>query len=868
MNDCKKIVYYIFVLSMLMQPETLLCDMKIFRDKKSVRSKNIILSSVNDGETNQIDTNITLPEPSEIQQSQMNVVQPRLLVSSPSRSAELAPTSKSEPLAQKNNLSLISPSQAGVDATAPLLAEIEKEKTEPLKPAISIEQLRALEEEEDTVEMNFENASLEQLVQYISEIFQYTFLTPDMLEPIPTGEKKLKGNLISFKTHEPLSKKEAWALFLTFLDMAGFNVVPDPIPNTFRIMSSEPAKRAPLPTFIGIAAQSIPPTIANTDQMIRYVYFIENSTVDALKPLIDQIKSPLSDVIGLKEHNALLIIDRAYNIVNLMQIIKELDKVSMPQAMSVLKLRRADAEDVKKLYDSLIKTEEPGMGPGRLFQRKQPTSVYFPENIKILTEPRTNSLIILGPLDAIKKIEDFVIQYVDVELDRPFSPLYVYQLQYAGAETIAKIMNEVTAFGATKPELRATGGIRGVDKYFKPMQFTPEPQTNRIVIKGDYEDYIASLEIIKQLDVPQPQVAIEALILAIDVNELKILGTQMRTRVPCGLLGDQVAYQTSGSFTGVGNTQQGIVRSTAATTTTPGAPGVQQLLGNLINLVTATSAGNTLVSLGDSLGVWALIQALQTLSSTQVVANPFLLATNKTEASVVVGITQRVVASQVLQTGSPAQNTFKDESANLELKVTPQINSDGMIILDIKVTLDNFIGVFDPNFVRKQTREVVTKTTVANNEVIALGGLIQNTTQNQESKVPILGDIPIIGWLFKNRSKNQNDTDLLILITPQIIEPIPQYGLNEFTRRHVNIYEGQLGALENAATRRDPIHRFFFEDKARDADQLLDDFIFERHKEKRIAVNKHQQRRRRRELDTQANQNTLNNVPAKVGATA
>lgn len=864
MNDCKKIICFLLLLLVIMQPRALIAGIGSFANKRNVRSKNIILSSVNENENESVQTKITLPEPSEIQSGpQIKTPAPTKPISAP----VIAPSSSTESTNQ-NKLPLIPRTEIKEPAVQPLLAQIEQEKMQQTKPKISMDELKAIEEEEDTVELNFENASLEQLIQYISEIFHYTFLTPDMLEPTPAGEKKLKGNLITFKTNQPLSKKEAWALFVTFLDMAGFNVVPDPTPNTFRIMSLEPAKRAPLPTFIGIATQNIPATIANTDQLIRYVYFIENSNVDALKPLLDQIKSPLSDVIGLKEHNALLIIDRAYNVVNLMQIVKELDKVTMPQAMSVLKLHRADAEDVKKLYDSLIKPEEQTLTPGRLFQRKQPSSVYFPENIKILTEPRTNSLIILGPLDAIKKIEDFIIQYVDVELDKPFSPLYVYQLQYAGADTVAKIMNEVTAFGASKPEIKATGGIRGIDKYFKPMQFTSEPQTNRIVIKGDYEDYVAALEIIKQLDVPQPEVAIEALILAIDVNELKILGTQMRTRVPCGPFGDQVAYQTSGSFTGVSNTQQGIVRSTAATTSTPGAPGVQQLLGDLINLVTATSAGNTLISLGDSLGVWALIQALQTLSSTQVVANPFLLATNKTKAKVVVGITQRVVASQVLQTGSPAQNIFKDESANLELEVTPQINSDGMIVLDLKVKLDNFIGALDPNFVRKQTREVVTKTTVANNEVIALGGLIQDTTQNIESKVPILGDIPLIGWLFKNRAKNQVNTDLLILISTQIIEPIPQYGLNDFTRRHVNTYEGQLGALENASNRRDPIHRFFFVDKARDSDQLLDDFIFERHKNKRIAVNKHQQRRRKREQEAQASENaSINNVPTSVGAT-
>lgn len=721
-----------------------------------------------------------------------------------------------------------------------------------------LEQLIIKEEAADTIEFNFDNASLGQLLNYISEIFNYTFLAPDIFNPLPQNEKAVNGNLITFKTNRPLSKQEAWDLFITFVDMAGFAVVPQGQPHIFKIMSLDPAKRAPLPTFIGVSPQSIPSAIANSDQLIRYIYFVENTTVESLvggpgKPqLLDQLKSPESIVLALKEHNAILMVDKAYNIVNLMQIVKELDKVTMPQAMSVLKLRRADATEVKALYDTLIKNDDKtALGPNRLLQRKQPTSLYFPENTKIIAEPRTNSLILLGPLDAIQKIENFIIEYVDVEMDKPFSPLFVYPVRYADAENIADIMNKVTRLGKDKP-VGQSGGIRGVDKFFKLIEFFPEKTTNRLIIKGDYEDYLKAVEIIKQLDEPQPQVAIEILLMTLNVTDLRILGTQLRNRVPCGIngvLGGDIAFQTSGSFTNAGNLAQGIITQPLPPTTTPPTtttiPGISRLLGDLINLVTLTGAGNTIVTLGDSLGVWALLQALQTLNSTQVLANPFILATNKTKAQVAVGITQRVVASQVIQAGSDIANTFKDETANLTVNVVPLINSDGMITLDLNVSLENFIGQFDPNFVQKNSRTVSTKTVVADKEVIAIGGLIQASTTDQESKFPILGDIPLIGWLFKNKNKNQTKDDLLILVSTQIIKPEPDNQMNDFTRRHVSSYEGALAGLYSPAEQRDPIRRFFFDNKQEDADGLFNDFIFQRHKQERITAAQARNKRRR-----------------------
>ncbi len=194
----------------------------------------------------------------------------------------------------------------------------------------------------------------------------------------------------------------------------------------------------------------------------------------------------------------------------------------------------------------------------------------------------------------------------------------------------------------------------------KPITFTPEFETNRLIIKGDYEDFLRAKEIISELDAPQPQVAIEVLLLSVSLNDKKQLGAQMRSREPGseGLAGTNVKYQTSGLF------------GTGQIVTNPNGNGVNRLLGNLLNLVSnGIAAGNTIISLGDSLNVWAIIQALQTASNVQVLANPFLIATNKAKAVVSLGEVRRVTTGTIIGGSNTQTNTYGDAPAELKVEI-------------------------------------------------------------------------------------------------------------------------------------------------------------------------------------------------------
>lgn len=684
--------------------------------------------------------------------------------------------------------------------------------------------------EERSIEFNFEGTDLQKLVDQVADIFDVVFIVDDAIEPLPQGGKVLKGNKISFKTQKPLSRQEAWNLFVTFLDLAGFALTPEGQPRMYHIKAVDQAIKSPLPSYIGVHPDQLP----DSDEMIRYIYFIKNSKTETIKGIVESFKSTGASLIALNDLRAFVLTDKAYNVRSIMNIVKEVDKAAMPQAMSVLKLKHADAVDVQKLYKELVEKDDvPGSyGPRTATQRKQPTTTYFPDNAVIIAEPRSNALIILGPKDVIKKVEDFVKEHVDIELDQPYSPLFTYQVKYADARSLADVMREITKFGSSS-EAGKHGGVRGGDKFIKQMAFTPEVETNQIIIKGDYEDYLRAKEVLDKLDEPQPQVAIEVLLLSIDVEKSRELGVQLRSKVPGpdGLLGKNVNFQTSGIKMGrTGDGASPIIPKVADSVTT----GAKRLLGNLMDTVLNPSiaqAGTTVVNFGaDVCGVWGIFNVLDKIASTEVISNPFLVATNKTEAEVKVGQTRRVNTSDVITASASNSVTGKgDFSADLTLKITPQINSDGMIVLNIYIGNEEFFGsTTDPDVAAKSTRTIDTKTILADQEILAIGGLLRNSTSDAQSKVPILGDIPVLGWLFKNKSKVKTESNVIALISVRIVKPEENRVFNQFTQRHKDNYYNSMRYMDQDNTIKDPVSSLFFRDKEQNPEHAIKNLIFSR----------------------------------------
>lgn len=739
--------------------------------------------------------------------------------------AELTPKIKNN---QKNSLdssdvkSQITPRQSIPKEDSEALEDLAARSQEVKKH----EKVPPPDDSDERIDFQFENTDLKNVIQQVGDLFNVIFITDDMVNPLPAGSVATAGNKISFRTQKDMTKKQAWNLFISFLDIAGFNVAPEKSPRRYRVFPiTKPLQlKTSVPSYIGVD----PKTLPDSDQIIRFVYFVENGNMTVIQNVVDKLRSSSSDLLVLGDAKAFILTDKSYNIKTLMVIVKELDRVSMPQSMSVLKLRRADAEEVRKLFADLMgtddKQQQPMFGP----PRQQPTALYFPTSTRLIAEPRTNSLIILGTPDAIEKIESFIRNNVDKDPETPHSPLFHYDLKFADAATVKKILEETVGKFGSDTLAGKSGGIRGTDKYIRPMAFIDDPATNRIIMKGDYQDYVMVKDLIFQIDQPQPQVAIEVLVLLVSWSKIKQLGSQIRNYMKeCGGFGSEhVQFQTSGL-----NGSGGIVERQKPNANDITVP--NRLMGNLLDLVTGLQAGNTIITLGrDLFGVWGIIQMLESFVAAETVANPFLLASNKQKAVVEVGEVRRVITSEIIQNESQRAPTYDNMSATLKVAVTPQINSDGMITLDINVSIANFLPGSTAETVAQATREINTKAIVSDREVLALGGLIRNNTNQNLAKTPLLGDVPLLGWLFKNESKNDQRDCLLILFSTQIIDPLSPNSATKFTQHHIDDYYGTLDSMKYPSEKHDPIYRMFFQDDKNSVDNRVQDFIFEKPKKR------------------------------------
>lgn len=688
----------------------------------------------------------------------------------------------------------------------------------------------------ERVEMNFENKELTELLKFLSNALDITFILDDYVEPTRAdGLQPLAGTKITFKSTVPLTLRQAWEIGLTFLEMAGFSVIPGTQPRTYRVTASAArdkpsANREPLPTFIGIDPALLP----DTDAKIRYVYFAENAELPIVTQIIENLKSgSAGSLIEVPPLRAVIVTDKAANIKSIMTILKEIDQTTQPEELAIIRLKHADAREVRELYHQLIGKDpkSPRFSPHSR-QRKPSTTQYFSEATRVFEEPFTNSLIVLGTRENIKRFENFIIKNVDKSIDIPFSPLHIIQLRFIDAASIAKILNELIQRFNQDPSNTAAalvGGVRDGNKFFKPtVRITEEPAGNRLIINADYEEYLKLREIIERLDVEQPQVAIKMLILNVDLTNMNELGIQLRNSVACpdgtggldSLLGTNVNFQTSM----VGNI---ITNPPAGETPIPPVNGAKRLLGNLINLanrqggISPFDIGTTLVTLGkDMFGFWGLLRVLETYTRTSVIANPFLVTTNKYKAEFKVGETRRTTSAIV--TGQRETQAQGDISADLRIVLTPQISYDNTVALNIYIELGQFIDETTQNRI---IRKISTEALLANREVLALGGLIRDRVVETTRKVPVLGNMPLVGWLFKNKSKRVERTSLLILISPEIIKPEEPQVAQTFTYNKITDAKSTLFTMRSRSENRDPIHRWFFDDHKEKEASTIDKFV-------------------------------------------
>jgi general secretion pathway protein D len=726
------------------------------------------------------------------EESPSEIAAPLLSPSTPNKSTILAynnsgPTGEviaeeQMPTASQAPLKKSSPSSSAKNVSAPSKTGTQEEKDQKAAP----------DKDRKDIFLNFENSSLANVVNYMAELRGVNLL-PD---------KALADIKVSLTIREALTVDGAWNIFMTLLEVSGFSIVE--VGGLHKVLPKDKKLTEALPSYINVPYSTLP----ESDLTIRYVMFLQNLQVDSVKDLLTSLLSDKHTLYPYAQANCFIITDRCYNIKSAMKIIQELDTMGQPETVVVLRLKRTNATDVKGLIEGLMNKKQDTNPLARFFNKPaDSTNEYFPAGTKIVAEERTNSLILMGSPDPIKKIEDFIRTNIDIPLKAAESPLHIYELAYADATQIAEILTAVTAPPDQGPGQQAAkyGAIRGGVKYFKSMKFQVDKEGNRLIVScTDKQDWELLKTIIKDLDKPQPQVALETLFVSITANELNQMGGSIRNKKH-GTLGPDVDFQAAS------------LAGPSMSTPTDTAKDPVTLLGNMLTQL-VSSQGSMLLSFGRKSNIWAVFETIKQNSCGTILSQPFLTIANKVTGKITVGDEQNVLMEDGGNSGNKGYGLV---SADTSLEVEPQINLDGIIRMKINVNISEFTNA---TLGEKSNKKIATNVTMADGQVLVLGGFVQTKVGESVSQTPLLSNIPLLGWFFKNQKRTVDRTYIFIFMAPTIVKPRTAPGVELYSKMKLHEATNYIEDGIKTSKTHDPIFNWFFDPKAENYSHKVVDF--------------------------------------------
>ncbi|MBN1473747.1 MAG: hypothetical protein JW914_03950, partial [Syntrophaceae bacterium] len=354
------------------------------------------------------------------------------------------------------------------------------------------------------------------------------------------------------------------------------------------------------------------------------------------------------------------------------------------------------------------------------------------------------------------------------------SNIQVYRLQNSVAEDLAKVLSSIVQGSSSSSASGTPGAPRTpMPVVSKNVQVVPDKTTNTLVIMAEREDYKVLESIIRQLDVPRPMVYIEALIMEVNANKGFKLGVEWRGLKDTGSLSDFDGGETA-AFIGSGG---------ASSTTTGGYGILPDIIWNeaLTAATTSFPAGFAMgiigagIKIGDVIfpSIGAVVQAYKTDSEVSILSTPQIMTLNNEEAEINVGSNVPYITRQETQsttsTNTLNYNQYEYRDVGVILKITPNINEEDFIRLKISQEVTKVISGANVGTPTTLKRTVKTAVVVKDKETIVIGGLIGDSTEDNDYKVPFLGEIPILGWLFKTKGKSREKTNLYVFITPHVV---------------------------------------------------------------------------------------------------
>ncbi len=390
----------------------------------------------------------------------------------------------------------------------------------------------------------------------------------------------------------------------------------------------------------------------------------------------------------------------------------------------------------------------------------------------IIAYPPTNSVIVTDSVSNIRKIES-LIHAMDVAAPEGKGKINVYYLKNASAEDIAKIMQALVARLPVPPAGAAAVQPAGPSTILEgTVTITADKSTNSLIIVGTPGDYETMKDVIQKLDIRRRQVYVEAAIIEMSLAKQRDLGFEFQAA-------NLNQLENSDKITTVGGTNFGNIGNVVLN----GPAGLAAMNGLAVGAVKGTFTFKGV----EYLNVGALLHALQTDGDVNVLSTPNILTMDNQKAEIMVGENIPFVTGQTQSaaTAGSILTSIDRRDVGITLKLTPQITSDDNVRLDVYQEISDITQTpgLNPNIVGPSTskRSASTTVVVKDRQTMVIGGLIRDNVTSSTSKVPLLGDIPILGWLFKSKTTRIEKTNLMIFITPYIIKNEGEAG--DLTKR-------------------------------------------------------------------------------------
>ncbi len=585
-------------------------------------------------------------------------------------------------------------------------------------------------------------------------------------------DKDVKGK-VSIIAPTPITVGDAWKAYLAALNMAGYSLIKTGA--FYKVINARDIRYTPTKIYTGNYTP-------DTENYVMRVISLKSVSAAEIARNFRPFMSRYGRIIDIKQTNTIIIADTGSNINRLAKMVKFLDVPGHEESLQIVKVKNSSAQEIAKLLDNILKGGSGGAGgrPGAPTPRftggaggNESTSMIS----RIIAEPRTNSIIAMANAEGAKQLKDLIYK-LDVKLVSSGSNrVHVYYLNYGDSEELSKTLSSIVS-GAAQPG--GAGGAGGASRFSSfggggtgenpifsaEVKITSDKNNNALVVTASPTDWLTLRDVIGRLDIPRDQVYVEGLILEANVTKNRGFGVEYT-----GAYG-QGNVQRAG-FTTQTSAQSGLLALLTS--------GVPQSVGAFVGGFGLGPSRNVSVQgangASSNIKVNAIngfIRAIASHQSTNILATPQILALDNTEATFEVGDTEPI-RNQTIGQGVSSFSTTQQE-AKLSLKITPQINKVTRFVkLKINQKIDDFkaaSGGDQPGQGRPTTtRTAITEVMVRDRDTIAMGGLLRDREVVTNNKVPLLGDIPVLGWLFKNKSRQVEKVNILFFMTPKILSP-------------------------------------------------------------------------------------------------